>query len=136
MDRIAEETPSVIVFELASGFDLAGIKTPRRVITGNSCSWIYTGAAPEKLATERMGGCSWSEYGRKVDRNGNVQTVYYNKKDEPIVHISSVEAAYSSGAVVHDRIYRTTADTSTFEKISSTGALTSAGTVYYYWQAE
>ena len=136
VDRIAEETPELIIFELASGFDLAGIMTPRRVITGNSCSWIYTGAAPEKLAANRIGGCSWSEYSRKVDKNGDVQTVYYNKKDEPIVHISSVEATYSSGAVVHDRIYRTTADTSTFEKISSTGTLTSAGTVYDYWQAE
>tara|TARA_B100000519_G_scaffold103304_1_gene89553 strand:+ start:1717 stop:2982 length:1266 start_codon:yes stop_codon:yes gene_type:complete len=135
VDRIADETPELIVFELASGFDLAGTMTPRRVITGNSCSWVYTGAAPEKTAAERVGGCSWSEYGRTVDRNGDVQTVYFNKKDEPIVHIDAVEATYSSGAVVHDRIYRTTADTSNFEKISSTGALTSAGTVYDYWQA-
>ena len=135
IDRIANETPQMIIFELASGFDLAGTMTPRRVITGNSCSWVYTGAAPEKTAAERVGGCSWSEYGRTVDRNGDVQTVYFNKKDEPIVHINSVEGTYSSGAVVQDRIYRTTADTSNFEKISSTGALTSAGTVYDYWQA-
>ena len=136
VDRIAEETPEMITFELASGFDLAGVMTPRRVITGNSCSWVYTGAAPEKTAAERVGACSWSEYGRTVDRYGDVQTVYFNKKDEPIVHINSVEGTYSSGAVVQDRIYRTTADTSNFEKISSTGALTSAGTVYDYWQAD
>ena len=37
VDRIATETPELIVFELASGYDLAGIMTTRRVITGNSC---------------------------------------------------------------------------------------------------
>ena len=105
VDRIADETPELIVFELASGFDLAGTS--------------LLNFLP----------------GFPVDRNGDVQTVYFNKKDEPIVHIDAVEATYSSGAVVHDRIYRTTADTSNFEKISSTGALTSAGTVYDYWQA-
>ena len=135
LDRIAMETAEIISFELASGFDLAGIMTPRRIITGNSCSWIYTGAASEKLAADRIGGCTWSEYGRIQDRSGNMQTVYFNKKDEPIVHINTVEGTYSSGAVAQDRIYRTTADTSSFEKISSTGALTSAGTVYDYWQA-
>ena len=136
VDRIADETPEIITFELASGFDLAGIMTPRRVITGNSCSWVYTGASSDKLPAERVGGCTWSEYGKIPDRLGTIQTVYFNKKDEPIVHINTVEATYSSGAVVQDRIYRTTADTSNFEKISSTGALTSAGTVYDYWQAD
>ena len=135
VDRIADETPEIITFELASGFDLAGIMTPRRVITGNSCSWVYTGASSDKLPAERVGGCTWSEYGKIPDRLGTIQTVYFNKKDEPIVHINTVEATYSSGAVVQDRIYRTTADTSNFEKITSTGALTSAGTVYDYWQA-
>ena len=135
VDRIADETPEIITFELASGFDLAGIMTPRRVITGNSCSWVYTGASSDKLPAERVGGCTWSEYGKIPDRLGTIQTVYFNKKDEPIVHINTVEATYSSGAVVQDRIYRTTADTSNFEKITSTGALTSAGTVYNYWQA-
>ena len=137
MDRIANETAEMIVFELASGFDLAGIMTPRRVITGNSCSWIYTGASSDKLAAERIGGCTWSEYGKIVDRDGTVRTVYFNKKDEPIVHINTVEATYSSGAVVQDRIYRTTADPTAinFEKITSTGALAGAGTVYDYWQA-
>ena len=135
VDRIADETPEIITFELASGFDLAGIMTPRRVITGNSCSWVYTGASSDKLPAERVGGCTWSEYGKIPDILGTIQTVYFNKKDEPIVHINTVEATYSSGAVVQDRIYRTTADTSNFEKITSTGALTSAGTVYDYWQA-
>ena len=135
VDRIANETPEIITFELASGYDLSGIMTPRRVITGNSCSWVYTGASSDKLPAERVGGCTWSEYGKIPDRLGTIQTVYFNKKDEPIVHINTVEATYSSGAVVQDRIYRTTADTSNFEKITSTGALTSAGTVYDYWQA-
>ena len=82
VDRIATETPELIVFELASGYDLAGIMTPRRVITGNSCSWIYTGAAPEKTVAERIGGCTWSEYGKIPDRLGTIQTVYFNKKDD------------------------------------------------------
>ena len=135
LDRIVDETPEVIMFELAAGYDLTGIMTPRRVITGNACSWIYTGACDDKLPENRIGGCTWSEYGKISDSSGVLRTVYFNKKDEPVVHIDSVENDYSSGAIVQDRIYRTTFASPDFEKISSTGALVDTGVIYQYWQA-
>jgi lambda family phage minor tail protein L len=41
VDRKATETRDFIQFELASKFDLAGIKLPRRQIIANVCQWKY-----------------------------------------------------------------------------------------------
>lgn len=41
VDRKATETRDVVSFELASKFDLAGIKLPRRQIVANLCQWKY-----------------------------------------------------------------------------------------------
>jgi len=41
IDRKTAETPVLIEFELASSFDLAGVKLPKRQIVQNSCPWKY-----------------------------------------------------------------------------------------------
>ena len=41
VNRKATETRDVVVFELASEFDLAGQKLPKRQIVANTCQWIY-----------------------------------------------------------------------------------------------
>ena len=41
IDRKASETRDAITFELASKFDLAGQKLPRRQIVANICQWKY-----------------------------------------------------------------------------------------------
>ena len=41
IDRKASETRDAITFELASKFDLAGQKIPRRQIVANICQWRY-----------------------------------------------------------------------------------------------
>ena len=41
IDRKASETRDVVTFELASKFDLAGQKIPRRQIIANVCQWKY-----------------------------------------------------------------------------------------------
>ena len=41
IDRKASETRDAITFELASKFDLAGQKLPRRQIVANVCQWRY-----------------------------------------------------------------------------------------------
>ena len=41
VDRKATETRDVVSFELASKFDLAGIKLPKRQIVANICQWKY-----------------------------------------------------------------------------------------------
>ena len=41
INRKATETRDVVTFELASEFDLAGQKLPKRQIVANTCQWIY-----------------------------------------------------------------------------------------------
>jgi len=41
VDRKATETRDVVSFELASKFDLAGIKLPKRQVVANICQWKY-----------------------------------------------------------------------------------------------
>ena len=41
IDRKANETRDVVSFELASKFDLAGQKIPRRQVVANVCQWKY-----------------------------------------------------------------------------------------------
>jgi len=53
IDRIASESNTMVVFEVAVPYDLEGIKLPRRVVVGKYCSWQYQGAAANK------GGCSF-----------------------------------------------------------------------------
>ncbi len=61
VDRIASETNTTIVFELAVAYDLEGIQLPRRTVVGKYCSWIYQG---QKLFGK--GGCSASLTGQIV----------------------------------------------------------------------
>jgi lambda family phage minor tail protein L len=43
IDRKTTETKSIVEFELAAAFDLAGIQLPRRQIIQNVCVWKYRG---------------------------------------------------------------------------------------------
>ena len=137
IDRIQSETPLSITFELASAFHLSGIKLPRRIIMGNTCPWKYQGASEEIPHASKIGGCKWDTYGR-IDINGTVRTVYMNKKDEYVFHSNIAPSSNidpSSDDIVAGNIYRTVANTTGIFKITSTGALTSPGTQYDYWQA-
>ena len=44
IDRKAEESRDSVTFELASKFDLAGQKLPKRQIVANVCQWVYRSA--------------------------------------------------------------------------------------------
>ena len=59
IDRKASETRDVVTFELASKFDLAGQKIPRRQIIANVCQWKY-----------RSSECSYTG-SNFFDANGN-----------------------------------------------------------------
>ena len=41
IDRKASETQDAVVYELASKFDLAGMKIPKRQLVNNICQWEY-----------------------------------------------------------------------------------------------
>ena len=73
IDRKASETRDAITFELASKFDLAGQKIPRRQIIANICQWQY-----------KKDGCNYvpgDEAGKVV--NG-VTYHRFNANDEPV----------------------------------------------------
>jgi len=120
IDRIAEESILQVQFELASPFDLAGIKLPKRVILGNSCSWKYQGAAPEVAAADKQGACSWSQKGI-INIGGTNRNVYFNKDDEPLISNSTGVTAHSGGTITENQIYSTNADTSRIQKVNADG---------------
>ena len=41
VDRKVAETRDVVEFELASAFDLAGVRAPKRQCIANICQWVY-----------------------------------------------------------------------------------------------
>lgn len=60
-DRVTEENPNIISYELTTGFDLEGVSVPNRFIIANSCSWLYQGNAQDldlNTATP-LGACTW-----------------------------------------------------------------------------
>jgi lambda family phage minor tail protein L len=44
IDRKSAETRDAVEFELAAAFDLAGVRAPKRQVTGNVCQWVYRSA--------------------------------------------------------------------------------------------
>ena len=44
IDRKTSETRDVVEFELASAFDLQGVRSPKRQCIGNICQWVYRSA--------------------------------------------------------------------------------------------
>jgi len=84
IDRVAGETSIAITFELASPFDLSGVKLPNRSVLGKYCSWEYQG---NDLSSR--GGCVWSKnsivnIGKSVS-DLLPHKAYFTDKDEPLV---------------------------------------------------
>lgn len=44
VDRKTVETRDMVEFELAAGFDLAGVRAPKRQCISNVCQWVYRSA--------------------------------------------------------------------------------------------
>lgn len=141
IDRIINETPMLVGFELVAGFDLEGVKVPRRVVTGSSCPWIYTGACSEKDEEDRVGGCTWSNRGQVKTNNPStgVMTTYtnfVNSADEPVVHQDAVysSAWASNTSVTQGQVYKTLT-APTMNRINFDGSITAvAAGGEDYWQ--
>lgn len=65
IDRKSVETRDLVEFELASSFDLNGVKLPRRQIVQNVCPWKYRG-----------------------EECGYTGTAYFNSGDQPVANAS------------------------------------------------
>ena len=56
LDRVATENSLLVEFELASPFDIQGLKVPNRYIIGKYCPWEYKGVVDGSVKS----GCSWT----------------------------------------------------------------------------
>ena len=59
-------------FELASAFDVQGVKLPRRTIIAARCPWKYKDTD--------QGGCDWPKDNR-FTIDGTEHTLYFDKDD-------------------------------------------------------
>ncbi len=84
IDRKSSETRDVVTFELASKFDLAGQKIPRRQIIANVCQWKY-----------RSSECSYTG-SNFFDANGN--TVSTLAQDVCGKRVSSCKLRFGNNA--------------------------------------
>ena len=56
LDRVAVEDSILVQFELASPFDVQGVKIPNRYVIGRFCPWEYTGGLTSGSVKS---GCIW-----------------------------------------------------------------------------
>jgi len=86
IDAIKTKTSSFVSFELASPFDLEGIRLPNRQVIGKYCPWVYIG----RSFTTPTGACTWHKGGKFTqyqtsDSSTKGYRVYFTDQDEPIV---------------------------------------------------
>jgi phage-related protein len=55
IDRMSEETPGQITYELAPAWDVEGVQIPRRQVVANVCPWVY-----------KADPCNWAYNGAKT----------------------------------------------------------------------
>ena len=72
LDRVSSENNILVEFELATVFDLEGVKLPYRQVNGRYCPWEYQGHS-----LSGRGGCTWplDSHGRFFDKDDNVLDV-------------------------------------------------------------
>ena len=75
LDRVSEENKLIVSFELASPFDVEGVRVPGRILTGKYCTWKYQGYSMEtNNVPGGGGGCNWDldSKGRFYDIDDNL----------------------------------------------------------------
>ena len=90
IDRISEKSNTFVTLELASPFDLGGIRVPNRVVIGKYCPWVYQGARPDVAEADRVGACNWKKENQKLNGSSRV-SVFVSENDEPMFLKSAVE---------------------------------------------
>lgn len=84
-DQKTSENKYMIEWELASAFDLQGVKLPFRQVVQNSCTWKYRG--PE---------CGWN--GQAYDKND--QITWDSTKDVCSKRLTGCQCRYGANAVL------------------------------------
>lgn len=132
VDRIASSSVISVSLELASPFDLEGVKLPTRTIIGGGCSWQYQGASWGVSEENRNGGCTWSRFSRiNLPSSGNTFVNYVNVNDEPVVLSTAVIGSWTGTGYVGN-VY-STAQTGLI-RINNNGSFTYNSTGNNFWQ--
>jgi lambda family phage minor tail protein L len=132
VDRIGTTNIISVELELASPFDIEGVKLPSRTIMGGGCSWQYQGASPDLAANVQLGGCTWNRFSTITIPGTNITyTNYVNVKDEPVVTANAVVGLWTGSGTVN-AIYRTVQ--SGLTKIENNGGFTTGVSANNYWQ--
>jgi lambda family phage minor tail protein L len=131
VDRIASTSILSVSIELASPFDIEGIKLPARTIIGGGCSWQYQGASSGLSESQKVGGCTWNRFSSISIPGGSDYTNYVNSNDEPVVPIAAVVGAWAGSGSVNS-IYSTDQDGLT--RINKDRTFTTGVTGKNYWQ--
>lgn len=134
IDRISQEGSVSVTFEMATPFDLEGIKLPRRVVVGKYCSWQYQGHDKGK-----GGGCTWkqnSTYNYKYIPSTGAPTVfshaaYFDFDDRPLVVDSTTFSTYSASTAYTTEDYVSHSSKNWLCIIAGTGNTPSATSGYW-----
>lgn len=93
IDRIEEKNNLYVSFELASAFDLDGIRLPSRIVVGKYCPWKYQGASTEETnITKRRGACFWKSFSQIPHSAGTFSSVFVTDDDEYLVSKTALDA--------------------------------------------
>lgn len=96
IDRVSSKTPTFIAFELASPFDVEGVKIPNRAVFGKYCSWVYQGYE------RNLGGCLWSSESKTSYRGVEYQ-IFFDLNDSPLIPSSQLNAVLTTFTGNHDQ---------------------------------
>lgn len=86
IDRISSENATAVEFELASPFDVEGVKIPNRSVIGKYCNWEYQGNSIRS-------GCSWPINNTLILGSSSTSVsciFYFSSDDEPLVLLSAI----------------------------------------------
>jgi lambda family phage minor tail protein L len=129
IDRISNKTIVSVIFDLASPFDLEGVKLPARTVIGGGCSWRYQGASPDLSESVKDGGCMWNRFSQVIVA-GVTYTNFINVNDEPVV-INTSAVAWPGSATIGN-VYSTSQGN--LVRINNDGTFTYNVSSSNYWQ--
>ena len=139
IDRVASKDNQFVTLELASPFDMGGVRIPSRIVIGKYCPWVYQGARASLPKDDRLGACHWELENQRDNTAGTSSSIFVSDEDEPIMLKSAIEALgsqYFTGKqsthsindfvrVINDPVYGTNSYYQS-RGDSNTAALTSA----------
>jgi lambda family phage minor tail protein L len=135
--KVTDRDSSSLIFELASPFDLQGVKIPARQIVANACPWEYAGASPDLTTSQKCGGCTWHRKGDfNIYQTTPITLKVYATIDDEYIFSSSLSytnytTASGSTSFSVDSYIKTTGESA--KRISNTGIVSAVTDIVRYW---